>query len=351
MDTPTRHHIPRPKVYFGGPDRPAGSLAGLLRSRIDAVPAGGEIHWIAYYFGNLDLARALLEAKRRGVDVRLDIEARPRRPEVNAEMVRLLGGRAGLANGFRAVSHLLPCHTHEKLYFFSHPDPVVYLGSYNPSRGTHDSPELLRDVGDQDRGHNFLVEIAAGPPVSFLRAHLYAMHHHRHGILERFKPDLNAVYDSPDLAIWHFPRRSSEVVPAALHRAAAGRIRIAASHFRDASMARLLAGLARKGAKIEVLAHDTLRRVPRRVERTLRSAEIAFTRYAHGENLPMHNKFMLLEGGDKRSVLFGSFNLTRTSKWLNHEILLESHDPDLFSDFASRWDEMMAEAAAHGGSQ
>jgi phosphatidylserine/phosphatidylglycerophosphate/cardiolipin synthase-like enzyme len=269
---------------------------------------------------------------------------------VNAEVLRLLGGKAGLADGLRAVGHLLPCHVHEKLYFFSHPAPVAYLGSYNPSRSAHDSPELLRDIGDQDRGHNFLVEIAAAPPVAFLRAHLHAMHHHRHGILERFESDLNAAYDSSDLAIWLFPRRSSAVALRALRQATAGRIRIAASHFRDGSMARLLASLARRGVKVEVLAHDTLRRVPQRVERTLRSAGIAFTRYAHPEGLPMHNKFMLLEERAKRSVLFGSFNLTRTSKWLNHEILLQSHDPDLFSLFASRWNEMIAEAAAQGGS-
>jgi phosphatidylserine/phosphatidylglycerophosphate/cardiolipin synthase-like enzyme len=338
------------KVYFGGPDRPAGALAGLLRSRIDAVPEGGEIHWIAYYFGNVDLARALLEAKRRGVDVRLDIEARPRRPEVNTEVLRLLGGKAGLADGLRAVGHILPCHVHEKLYFFSHPAPVVYLGSYNPSRGARDSPELLGDIGDQDRGHNFLVEIAAGPPVAFLRAHLRAMHHGRHGILERFRSDLNAVYESSDLAIWHFPRRSSGVALTSLRQAAARHIRIAASHFSDASMARLLASLAGRGAFIEVLVHNTLRRVPQRVERTLRSAGIVFTRYAHPEGLPMHNKFMLLEGTTRRSVLFGSFNLTRTSSWLNHEILLQSKDPDLFSAFARRWDEMKAETAAQGGS-
>jgi phosphatidylserine/phosphatidylglycerophosphate/cardiolipin synthase-like enzyme len=337
-------------VYFGGPDRPAGALAGLLRSRIDAVPKGGEIHWVTYYFGNVDLARALLEAKRRGVDVRLDIEARPRRAEVNAEVLRLLGGKTGLAEGLRAVRHFLPCHVHEKLYFFSHPAPVVYLGSYNPSRGAHESPELLGDVGDQDRGHNFLVEIAAGPPLAFLRAHLQAMHHHRHGTFERFGSDLNTAYESSDLAIWLFPRRSDDVVPRALRQAAADRIRIAASHFRDTSIARLLAKLAGKGVEIEILAHDTLRRVPQRVERTLRSAGIAFTRYAHAEGLPMHNKFMLLEGRIKRSIIFGSFNLTKTSKWLNHEILLQSRDPDLFSAFAGRWDEMMVEAAAQDGS-
>jgi phosphatidylserine/phosphatidylglycerophosphate/cardiolipin synthase-like enzyme len=336
-------------VHFGGPDRPAGALAALLRSRIDAVPEGGEIHWTAYYFGNVDLARALLAAKRRGVHVRLDIEARPRRPEVNTEVLRLLGGKAGLADGLRAVRHVLPCHLHEKLYFFSHPAPVVYLGSYNPSRGALDSPELLGDIGDQDRGHNFLVEIEAGPAVAFVRAHLHAMHHGSHGVLERFRPDLNAAYDSSDLGIWLFPRRQSDMALTALRQAAPDRIRIATSHFRDGSIARLLASLAGKGAKVEILAHDTLRRVPQRLERTLRSAGIDFTRYSHPEGLPMHNKFMLLEGRAKRSVLFGSFNLTRTSRWLNHEILLHSYDPDLFFAFAGRWDEMMAEVAAQGG--
>jgi phosphatidylserine/phosphatidylglycerophosphate/cardiolipin synthase-like enzyme len=338
------------KVYFGGPDRPAGTLATLLRSRVDLVPEGGEIHWTAYYFGNVDLARALLEAKRRGVRVRLDIEPRPRRPEVNTQVLRLLGGKAGLADGLRAVSHVLPCHLHEKLYFFSHPVPVVYLGSYNPSRDAADSPELLGDIGDQDRGHNFLVEIAAMPAVAFVRAHLNAMHDGFHGVFERFRSDLNTAYDTPELGIWFFPRRRSDVVLTALRHCAADRIRIAASHFRDGSMARLLARLAGGGVKIEVLTHDTLRRVPQRVERTLRSAGIVFTRYSHSEGLPMHNKFMLLEGRARRSVLFGSFNLTRTSRWLNHEILLHSYDPDLFSAFASRWDEMKAEVAAHGGS-
>jgi hypothetical protein len=337
-------------VYFGGPDRPAGALAGLLRSRIDEVPAGGEIHWITYYFGNIDLARALLEAHRRGVRVHLDIEARPRRDEVNSEVMRLLGGPAGLANGLRAITHLAPCHVHEKLYFFSHPAPVVYLGSYNPSRSAHDTPELLRDIGDQDRGHNFLVEINLGPAVAFLRAHLHAMHHGRHGLLERFGSHLNAAYDSSDLSIWLFPRRSADVALKALRHGSAGRIRIAASHFRDGSMARLLAKLAGQGAKIEILAHDTLRRVPKRVERTLRSAGVVFNRYSHPEGLPMHNKFMLVEGNGKCSVLFGSFNLTRTSRWLNHEILLQSHDRDLFSVFGKRWDEMTAEVSAQGGS-
>jgi hypothetical protein len=338
-------------VHFGGPDRPAGTLAGLLRSRIAAVPPGGEIHWITYYFGNVDLAQALLEAKSRGVNVCLDIEARPRRAEVNAEVLRLLAGPAGLAGGLRPVSHLVPCHVHEKLYFFSHPSPVVYLGSYNPSRSARDTAELLRDIGDQDRGHNFLVEIAARPAVAFLRAHLHEMHHRRHGALERFSVHMNVPYDSPNLRIWLFPRRSSDVVLRALRLGSGGRIRIAASHFRDRSIAHLLAKLAGQGAKVEILAHDTLRRVPERVERMLRSAGAIFRRYRHPEDLPMHNKFALLEGNGKCSVLFGSLNLTRTSRWLNHEILLQSTDRDLVSAFADRWAEMTAEVSAQGGSK
>lgn len=331
------------RVHFGGPDRPEGALAALLKSRIEAVPPDGEIHWIAYYFGNAELAQSLLDANRRGVRVSVDVDARPRRAEVNIDVLRQLRGPEGLANGVRALTHLQPCHVHEKVYFFSHPQPHVYTGSYNPSGTAGLSPELLQDIGDQDRGHNFLVEITDPAAVSFLRSHLHDMHSLPHGILERFSSRLNATYDAPELSICFFPRINSRVHVDVLRRIPFEHIRVAASHFRDRSTAHLLAKLAARGAMVEVLAHDTLRRVPAGVEQMLTAAGVRFIRYSHPEGLPMHNKFMLLEGRGEHWVLFGSFNLTRTSRWLNHELLLRSSDRDLFAAFDKRWDEMIAE--------
>ena len=61
----------------------------------------------------------------------------------------------------------------------------------------------------------------------------------------------------------------------------------------------------------------------------------------------MHSTFLLAEGPAGRWVAFGSFNLTRTSRWLNHEIFAVSRDPQLFDAFADRWEEMTAEMRAN----
>ena len=61
-------------VHFGGPDRPAGALRDVLAERIAAVPAGGAIDWITYYFRDRRLAQDLIAARHRGVDVRVTLE-------------------------------------------------------------------------------------------------------------------------------------------------------------------------------------------------------------------------------------------------------------------------------------
>jgi len=52
-----------------------------------------------------------------------------------------------------------------------------------------------------------------------------------------------------------------------------------------------------------------------------------------------------------RSALFGSFNLTLTSRWLNHEVLMLSSEPELFAAFDARWNEMMAEVESLAAAQ
>jgi phosphatidylserine/phosphatidylglycerophosphate/cardiolipin synthase-like enzyme len=52
----------------------------------------------------------------------------------------------------------------------------------------------------------------------------------------------------------------------------------------------------------------------------------------------MHLKFVLVEDGDQVFTIFGSFNWTRPSFWLNHEIAVISSNPGLFRAFATRWE-------------
>lgn len=331
------------RVHFGGPDKPA-ALARLLLACIENVPSGGEIHWIAYYFGNLQMAETLLAASRRGVKVAVTIDAHPRRPEVNRRVIELLRGLEGGPKwGLRSLQHMVPCHVHEKIYYFSHPRPALYVGSYNPSCNVDDASELVEDIGDQDRGHNFLAEITEESAVDFLRRHMQAMHERSHDPMERYRGHLNTEHDSPTLRIWLYPRRRTTPHIEALSDPRLKRVLIAASHFRDPTVAQKLAQLAAAGTRVEVLCHESLRRVTPTIERLLLKRGVRFMRYHDKNGLPMHNKFILLETERETSALFGSLNLTRTSRWLNHEILMKSSHPVLVAAFAERWQEMHAE--------
>ena len=64
-------------VHFGGPDRPIGLLRDLLEQRVARVPTGGSIDWATFYFRDRRLAAALVEARERGVDVRVTLDAIP----------------------------------------------------------------------------------------------------------------------------------------------------------------------------------------------------------------------------------------------------------------------------------
>jgi phosphatidylserine/phosphatidylglycerophosphate/cardiolipin synthase-like enzyme len=53
--------------------------------------------------------------------------------------------------------------------------------------------------------------------------------------------------------------------------------------------------------------------------------------------LPMHNKFVLVEQDNRRWVVFGSYNWSTLSFWINQEICAISSQPQLFEAFAERW--------------
>jgi phosphatidylserine/phosphatidylglycerophosphate/cardiolipin synthase-like enzyme len=124
---------------------------------------------------------------------------------------------------------------------------------------------------------------------------------------------------------------------------AESRLRIAVSHLNDPGICKRLFKLARQGVQIEVLAHDTERRVPPWVEEQMGLNGIDFRRYRNPEGLPMHNKFMLLEMPHRKVVTFGSMNLSVRSLRANHELLAIDETPELYEAFRQRWDEMLGE--------
>jgi phosphatidylserine/phosphatidylglycerophosphate/cardiolipin synthase-like enzyme len=335
-------------VFFGGPDRPAGRLRDLLEAKTNAVPPGGAIDWMTYYFCDLELAEALVRAHRRGVRVRVCLEGAPRHRGANDVVIRRLAD--GLGAGLTVVRHAIPRHLHAKVYAFSGPSPCALVGSFNPSGQHPDDPALTADIGDQDRGHNVLVAITSPEMVAALVDRIAAVHAGT-GALRRAVATGEAVADADRCEAVFFPFRPANPLEQRLASLAPGAtLRIAASHLRDPQFAERLAGLAARGVRVEVLTHHTARRAPPAIERRLAQAGVAVARYAHPEGLPMHCKFVLAQdrregggGGLRRWVAFGSYNFTLTSRWLNQELLMFSDDRGLWSAFDVRWGEIMGE--------
>lgn len=337
------------RLFFGGPDQPPRRLRDLLEFHIDAVPAGGEIFWATYYFRDRALASALIRAQQRGVKLRVVLEAKPRTPRANLPVVELLENTGDLGKNLRLIRHRWPDNLgfrtprlHLKLYFFSHPQPHVLLGTFNPSGDIPEDPDLMKEIGDQDHGHNYLIEVSDRPLVRPLRDHLLRLHASHHGPWERFLAGNKSIV-ADETEIYLFPRLKRNILrqklaglPAATH------LRIAVSHFNDKQIGKTLQALAWRGTKIEILAHDTERRVPPWIENLL-DAKLSFHRYRHPEGLPMHNKFILIDSPPGREIICGSMNFSVRSLRANHELLMVSKNPALYHGFLERWDEMMAE--------
>lgn len=337
-------------VHFGGPDLAPARLRDILEQRVAAVPAGGEIDWVTYYFRDRRLAHALLDARRRGVRVTLVLEARPRTAHANHAVARILSGADGLGTGLRLVRHPrfpVRSHVHEKLYCFSHPHPAAFIGSFNPSG---DQPELeleiVNEIRDQDRGYNVLVEIRHRALVAGLVAHARRLHGSRHGVLERFAPAANGRLRGDDVEVFFLPSWRPNPLLAQLRHAGAGAVvRIAASHIKGPTAARALLELAGRGARVTVVAEETHRRVPARMEERLMAGGITLHRLVHPAGLPMHDKFVLIEQAGQRRVVFGSFNWTERSFRFNHEIGVICTDRDVVEALAARWEALEAQAA------
>ncbi len=346
-------HEERCRVHFGGPDAAPGRLRDLLAERVAAVPAGGAIDFVTYYFRDRRLAAELLAAKRRGVSVRVTLDGRPRTPHANQAVISMLAGPDGLGGGLRVVrgGKLLRPRLHEKLYCFSHPKPAAFVGSFNPSGDVPEQDaELIREIGDQDRGYNLLVELRAPDLVEALAGHARVLHAARHGPLDRFWPVSNRALRGENVEIHFWPRVRTSPVVALLERAVPGtRVRLVTSHLSGPSALRTLLGLARRGLALEILVGATERRVPQRGERRLAAAGIPVQRVLHPDGLPMHDKFILIEAPGERCVVFGSFNWSEPSRRFNREIGVIARDAALFDAFAARWQLLRAQTEALSG--
>ena len=336
------------EIYFAGTDQSGCGLREALRQKIEATPAGGDIDWVTYYFRDRELARQLLRAKQRGVSVRVTLAGKPRSSEANDAVIELLSGVHGLGDGLRLVTPRgLPAprgrawgpRLHEKLYCFSHPRPVAFIGSYNPSVDNPElRPDIVAEIGDHQLAYNALVGITEPALVAALAEHARHLNNNYVGLFYRFSGAANRTLEGTGIKLFFWPRIKKHPVMAFLRELPArSRVRLAASHIRSGTAVKLLSGLARAGVDIDVAAADCPRRVPPAVEQALSRARVKMRRVTHPDGRLMHLKFILVEAGNQRWTVFGSFNWTRPSFWLNHEIAAIAADPQLFAAFDRQW--------------
>jgi phosphatidylserine/phosphatidylglycerophosphate/cardiolipin synthase-like enzyme len=330
-------------LHYGGLDQPPQALRDLLLERVKAAPPGSEIAWATYYFRDPELADALIAAKRRGVRVRLVLEGNPRRASVNRPAIERL--KAGLGEDLRLHRSWLPGqHLHAKIYTFSGPEPAAFIGSYNPSGGV-DDPKLLKDIGDQDRGENLLVDFRDPQAVAALSAQARRIWEGR--TFFRFGRRANRPKRiGEDVAFYFFPRLRPDVVERRIARLGPGdEVRAAVSHMDKGPFAARLMAAAQRGAKVELVVHDTRRRVPRGVVTDLRRSGVEVLRFCDPDGRPMHAKFVIVDHKDRRTAWFGSLNYTFGSRVMNQEILARSADPQLVGAFDARFQRLADEAA------
>ncbi|WP_156680399.1 phospholipase D-like domain-containing protein [Sphingomonas profundi] len=328
-------------VYFGGPDQPVGRLRQVLLDRIRATPPGEAITWATYYFLDPELARALIAASDRGVKVILVVEGDPRLETANNQVLAMLR-RHSLHGGlvvrrppgfpFEEVSGKL----HIKIYAFSYPRPSALVGSFNPSGGGGGDAATIREIGDQDRGHNLLVEIASRPLIDRLVAHVHLLAENG-GSVDRFSIENNRIVRDRDTALYFYPRLRADIVEQAIDRLGPGdHLWAAVSHLKNETVGNLI-DAAERGATLDLIVHDTERRVPQRAIDRLTRAGVLVRRFRTADGLPMHAKFFVLEQAGRRTAYFGSLNFNRNSRLLNDELLVASTDAGLSARLLRRF--------------
>lgn len=339
-------------VHFGGPDKPAGALAQLLIDRVNATPPGQRIDWVTYYFRDRDLARALIAASDRGVNVQLVVDGDPRLHDANDAALGLLR-RHGLNGGLvlRRIAvkplDLVDGQLHTKIYAFSWPRAVALIGSFNPSGDEDTSAQTLAAIGDQDRGHNVLVELTSHALVDRVLAQVDALARGQ-GTVSRLAPGQNQVYRDRDTSLFFYPRLRAEVVEDQVGRLGQGdRLTAAISHLKGLMPERLSAA-ALRGAHIDLIVHDSERRVPEKDIVEMRAAGVHVLRYQRPDQLPMHAKFIVIQGRLGTISAVGSLNYNRNSRLLNDELLVESTNKRLADTLLKRFAVIAAEAGLRG---
>ena len=337
---------PLGRIIFGGPDLAPRRLRDLLQEYVDRSPPGSRIDWATYYFRDRALADALIRASDRGVRVRLVMEPEPRRAGANDAVIAMLGEH-GLNGGFHLYSAIerrgKRGHLHSKIYAFSEPD-IAWVGSFNPSGDEPEDQEVIAEIGDQDRGHNLLLGIERPKLTAALRDEVSRLIAPSRVPLKLRLASYWRVKDG-NTKLYFYPRAATLVIePVVAMLGGSSTIRGALSHLKKGPLTKAMVAAVRRGASIDLLVHDTERRVRSKLLDKLRAAGIRVRRVFNADSLPMHAKFLLIGSGNRKSAWLGSYNFNSKSRLVNAELLLRTADEVVIDALSRRFAQIDAMA-------
>ena len=321
-------------------ETPDLALEQALTDLIRATPRGAKIRASYFTWTRRSMAREMVDAHRRGVDVRIVLGNRNKKQDgsLNAA-VQLLRDNLGDAvticeERSRRGACIGTGINHNKFVLFSELDDgsrkVVWQSSANLT-----NPQL--------RSFNNAVVIRNDPD-------LYGAYFDYWQDLRRDRTNLD-YYRSRKGSLatkaYFFPRSSGDTIVGILNNVRCGkgaRVRISMAFFTDAriAVADRLRQMARNGCDVAI----NLRRgklLGDDIVATLRHPKIDLLIYPEGHKPSIHSKYLLVDGayGDEgrrqKIVWTGSHNYTGTALRRNDETLLKIRDDAVFDAFERDW--------------
>jgi phosphatidylserine/phosphatidylglycerophosphate/cardiolipin synthase-like enzyme len=346
-------YMPTAGATFNDPTSTTRSRQTVLMdqiiSAVNNVPSGSVIRVVAYSFDYKPVADALIDAKRRGAQVRLLIDS-----HTETDQIRRL--RSFLGTGTSDGSYLRTCKyscmanqpsfIHSKLYLFSRTGGAKYVSmnsSANPaetgvSRSWNNTYTTVGDKTLYDANVDNFNDM----------------------LPDKTNTDYYHTLESPPLKQYFFPRAGSTKNSDTLYNilndvSCPSTIRLTTYFWTSARLylAEKLSALKKAGCKVEVIypdgpgGQDTI--YPE-VTAELRSGAIDTWNTRPNEGLYVHNKVILIDGtyqgvGGQKLVYATSQNLTLTSLRESNEVMLRiPNDPTAYLAYLNNFQQIKGQS-------
>lgn len=340
------------QIYFGGPDLKKNILRDILLDRINHSRPGSKIIWVCYYLNEPMIIESLLQAANNNIDIDIIIDENPRCPDINDNFLSALNSsnkinvfKVRLKKFWNFFGIKWNPHLHSKLYYFSFPKPHALIGSYNPTASTdHLSNHQIDEIGDHSISHNVLASISDPVVIDKLLEYsetlkssitrnisrISLLHNHTHQCNQWLLNFLPSITKHPLNKL--FLKNDNNAS-----------IKCAISHLKGPGITRPLKSALKKGKKIEIVLEASKRRISSQHLSFLDSNHINYHQPVLDNHCLMHNKFVIYKSDAEHRVMFGSFNWSTRSRFLNHEIVASTDNSEIVNEFELRWQQIISQ--------